>query len=88
MTHTKAAPREGSLNPQVPGRWATQRKTATWQLKWVPTFGYGTKHRDFGTSGVPLLADKDRSIGGVPCTQGGSTMGCLTRNLDIRQPGI
>jgi hypothetical protein len=38
MTHTEAAPQEGSLNPQLLGRWATQRKTATWQLKWVPTF--------------------------------------------------
>jgi len=42
MTHTTVASREGSLNPQLPGRWATQRKTTTWQLKWVPTFGYGT----------------------------------------------
>jgi hypothetical protein len=86
MTHTNVASREGSLDPQLLGRWATQRKTATWQLKWVPTFGYGTKHRDFETRGVPLLNDIDRPIGGSPCTQGGSTIECVTRNLDIRQP--
>jgi hypothetical protein len=34
MTHTHAAPREGSLNPQQPRRWATLRKAATWRLKW------------------------------------------------------
>ena len=75
MIAADAEPRQCPLGRDVLGdhdiasAWMTQRKTATWQLKWMPTFGHGTKHRDFGTRGIPLLSDKERSLGGSPCTQ-------------------
>jgi hypothetical protein len=41
-----------------------------------------------GQSDVRLFSDKDRLIGGGPCTQGGSTMKWVTRNLISANPGI
>src|SRR5277367_629410 len=54
-------------------------------MKWATTFCDGTTHRDVRPSEVRPFSDKDRSMGGGQCTQGGRTMIRITES-DIHQP--